>query len=143
MPVQSNPAIQNVPALAWDGTTASAHDIRMFVRFGWSFEVLTTLAADAIFNVQAAPASATNDCLPGDFVAVPEVAICSDEAEPGDQAQIIIPAGTEAGTICSGTIPCRPNAFVRLNQVSGGANVRAILVRQGPKMGRASGSIYD
>lgn len=133
MPVQSNPAIQNVPSLAWDGTDAYAGDIRRFVRFGWSFEVLTTLAADAVFNVQAAPASDEDPCAPGTFEAVPEVASC-EGAEAGPQATITIPSGTVAGTICSGTIPCRPNAFVRLNHVSGGANVRAILVRQGPKM---------
>lgn len=133
MPVQSNPAIQNVPSLAWDGSTAAAADIRHFNRFGWSFEVLTTLTADAVFNVQAAPPSASDNCVPGTFEAVPEVATCQD-ADAGPQATITIPSGTEAGTICSGTIPCRPNAFVRLNHVSGGANVRAILVRQGPRM---------
>lgn len=133
MPVQSNPAIQNVPSLAWDGTASYPGDIRKFVRFGWSFEVLTTLAADAVFNIEAAPASEADPCEPGAFTAVPEVATCQGEAV-GAQATITIPAGTVAGSICSGTIPCRPNAFVRLTHISGGANVRAFLVRQGPKI---------
>jgi hypothetical protein len=133
LPTQSNPAIQNVPTIAWNGSSSFSGDIRKFVRFGWSFEVVTTLVADAIFNVEAAPPSTLDNCAPGTFAPVPDVAICDFPAVPGPQAQVIIPAGTRAGTICSGTIPCRPNAFVRLAAVSGAANVRAILLRQGPR----------
>lgn len=134
MPVQSNIAIQYVPTVAWDGTTAFGQDIRKFTRFAWAFEVTADLAADAVFNVQAAPPSDTDDCVAGTYVAVPEVATCDSTAEAGPQATITIPSGTPAGTVCTGTIPCRPDAFVRLNHVSGGADVKVAMVRGGPKM---------
>lgn len=134
MPVQTNIAIQNVGTIGWDGTTASHMDIQKFNLFGWSFEVLTTLTADAVFNIEAAPASEADHCVPGAFVAVPEIAHCSGGAVPADQATIVIPSGTVAGTVCGGTIPCRPNKFVRVNGVSGAANVRAVNLRQGPRI---------
>lgn len=131
--MNSNPGIQNVPSIAWDGTTAFAKDISKFVRFGWSFEVIAPLAADTIFKVQAAPPSAADRCLPGTFVDVEAITICQAPVAAGELAQFTLPAGTAVGTICSGTIPCRPNAFVRLAAVSGDtADVRAILLRQGP-----------
>jgi hypothetical protein len=126
MPVQSNPAIQNVPSLAWDGTAASAADIRKHIRFGWSFEVTSAIAVDAVFKVQAAPASAVDNCVAGVFSDVAAMPTCVGAAVAG-AATITIPLGTAIGTICSGTIPCRPGA------VSGTtASVKAILVRQGP-----------
>lgn len=132
--MNSNVGIQNVGTVAWDGTASFAADIRKFVRFGWSFEVTVDLAADAVFNVQAAPPSDADPCVPGAFAAVPEVAICDIPAEPAAQATITLPAGTPAGTICAGTIPCRPNAFVRLTPVTpaNAANVKVVLIRQGP-----------
>lgn len=131
--MNSNPGIQNVGTVAWSGTTAYDADIRKFVRFGWVFEVATTLVADTIFKVQAAPPSDADACAAGVFADVPEISICDKIAAPGPAAQITLPAGTPAGTICSGTIPCRPNAFVRLAAVSGNtSSVRAVLIRQGP-----------
>lgn len=131
--MNSNVAIQNVGAISWDGTTSFPRDIRKYTRFAWSFEVTADLAADAVFNIEAAPPSAADPCVPGAFAPVPEVSICDIPAEPGPQATVTIPSGTLAGTICSGTIPCRPNAFVRLTPVSGPtASVKAVLVRQGP-----------
>jgi hypothetical protein len=128
-----NVGMQNVGTVAWDGTTGRAYDIRKFVRFGWSFEVIAALAADTVFKVEAAPPSDADPCVPGTFVDVPEISICSRPAEPGAQSLITLPAGTPVGTVCAGTIPCRPNAFVRLVAVSGDtADVRAVLTRQGP-----------
>lgn len=134
MPVQSNIAVGTTGVVAWDGTTSRPMDITTHTRFAWSFEVLTTLTEDAVFNIEAAPASDSDPCVPGTFEAVPEVATCSGTAEPGPQATVTIPSGTVAGTVCGGTIPCRPNKFVRLTHVSGGANVRAVGLRQGPNM---------
>lgn len=131
--MNSNVAIQNEGVISWDGTTSFPRDIRKHTRFAWSFEVVTAIAADAVFNIEAAPPSAGDPCVPGAFAAVPEVSICDRPAEAGPQATVRIPAGTAAGTVCAGTIPCRPNAFVRLTPVSGDtANVKAVLVRQGP-----------
>ncbi|UPT53281.1 structural protein [Synechococcus phage Ssp-JY38] len=125
--------IQNVGTVAWDGANSYPADIRKFVRFGWSFEVVTDIAVDAVFNIEAAPASDADPCVPGDFEPVPEISICDRPAEAGPQATVTIPAGTVAGTVCAGTIPCRPNAFVRIVPASGDtANVRAVIVRQGP-----------
>jgi len=134
MPVQSNPAIQNVPSIAWDGTAAFSTDIRPFIRFGWSFQIAGAIAVNAVFRVQAAPPSLVNNCLPGTCVAVLAPPMCDENLLPGALATVTIPAGTPIGSICSATIPCRPDAFVRLAAVSGSpVNVRAILIRQGPR----------
>lgn len=129
-----NPAIQNVVSRAWDGTTAYAADVVDFVSFAWSFEVVTAIATDAVFKVQSAPASTGDPCVPGTFTDVPAIATCAGEAVPaGTLAEIRIPAGTPVGSICSGTIPCRPDKFLRLASVSGDtANVRAYMLRHGP-----------
>lgn len=131
--MNSNVGIQNVGTVAWDGVTARGYDIRKYVRFGWSFEVIGAIAADAVFNIQSAPPSEGDNCVPGAWVAVPDVAICDRPAVPAAQAIVTIPAGTPIGTVCAGTIPCRPDAFVRVNPAAGTtANVRAVLIRQGP-----------
>lgn len=136
--MNSLPNIQNTGLLAWDGTTAYARRVSRHRNFGWSLEIVTTIATAAVFRVEAAPASAADPCVPGTFVDVPEVAVCLSPVEPGDQTTFTIPAGTTAGTVgvpavCSVTLPCVPNDFVRLVAVSGDtANVRAVLVLQGP-----------
>lgn len=128
-----NPAIQNTVKRAWDGAAAYAADISAHLYFGFSFEVVTDVAVDALFKVQAAPASIADACVPGAFTDVEAIASCSDGALPaGTLAEIKVPAGTKAGSICSGTIPCHPNVFVRLAAVSGDtANVRAYHVLNG------------
>lgn len=134
MPVQVNIAIENTGTIAWDGTTTYEADIRKHVRFGFSIEVKTDIAVDAVFNVEAAPASATNTCVPGTFAPVSEVATCVGGAVAA-QATITIPAGTKAGTICGGALPCRPNAFVKLVPTTGDTgNVRIVHLRNGPKI---------
>lgn len=128
-----NPAIQNTVKRAWDGAAAYPADITQHLYFGFSFEIINTLAADAVFKVQAAPASVGDPCVPGAFTDVEEIAKCMGEAVPaGTLAEIRIPAGTLAGAICSGTIPCFPNVFVRLASVSGDTDdVRAYHVLHG------------
>ena len=97
------------------------------------FEVVTTLTQDTVFEVEAAPASDADNCVPGAWHDVPEVSICDRPAVPAAQSRITLPAGTVAGTVCAGTIPCRPDAFVRVVPTSGDtANVRIVLIRQGP-----------
>lgn len=130
--MNSNPGIQNNATVAWDGTAAAAKDISKHVHFGWVFEVVGAIAANAVFKVQAAPPSAGDPCVPGTFVDVPAVGICEAPAQ-GALAQVTIPAGTPIGTTCAVAPHCRPDVFVRLASVSGTvANVRAVLVRQGP-----------
>lgn len=131
--MNSNPGIQNNASIAWDGTNAFAKDITKHRNFGWAFEVTGVIAADAVFKVQAAPPSAGDKCVPGTFADVQAITICQAPVTPGTLATFTVPAGTPVGTLCAGTIPCRPNTFVRLASVSGTvANVKAVLIRQGP-----------
>lgn len=131
--MNSNVAAQNVPVIAWDGAAAVPRDIRKFIRFAWAFEVTAAIVADAIFNIESAPPSAGDPCVPGAWTPVPEISICDIPAIPGPQAKVTIPAGTPIGTICTGTIPCRPNAFVRLQPGTGTvASVKAAMVLSGP-----------
>lgn len=135
MPVQKNWAIQNQPRVAWTGAAARPIDIRKHVGFAFAFEVIAALAADTIFEIQAAPASTGDRCVPGTFEAVPEIASCVGEDVLASVSRVTIPAGTPIGTICTGTIPCRPNAFVRITGVSGDtADVLVAAVLSGPKM---------
>jgi hypothetical protein len=130
-----NVGIQNVGTVAWNGAAGRAFDIRPFVRFGWAFEVIAALGADTVFKVQSSPASEADPCVPsGVWTDVEAVSLCDAPAEAGDIATVTIPAGTPVGTVCAGTIPCRPDAFVRIQGVSGEvADVLAVLIRQGPK----------
>lgn len=131
--MNNNPGIQNIAVRAWNGTTAFARSIREFNHFGFVFEVIGAIAADAVFKVQAAPPSVGDPCVAGDFVDVEAITICQEPLAPGTLATFTIPAGTPIGTICAGAIPCRPNVFVRLATVSGTvANVIANFLLQGP-----------
>lgn len=131
--MQANVGIQNQGVVAWDGTNTFPRDITKHVRFGFVFEVTTTLGADTTFNIMAAPESPSDPCVPGAFEPVPEISICDIPLIPAAQAAVTLPAGTLAGTICAGTIPCRPNKFVALAPAAGEvSSVRVVMVRQGP-----------
>lgn len=131
-----NYAIQNSGRLAWDGALTYPIDIRRHNGFAFTFEVLTLLAADTVFNAEAAPPLAADPCQPGTFVPVPEVLTCTADfgVQPGAQATLMLPAGTPAGALCTATLPCRPDAFVRLVGASGdfGA-IRAVMILHGPR----------
>lgn len=118
MPVQSNFAIQYQPRVVWDGTTSRPIDIRKHVGFAFAFEVTTTLAADAVFEIQAAMPSEADRCVPGAWESIPEIPTCQDEAVAA-VSRVTIPSGTTAGSVCTGTIPCRNGAFIRVISVSG------------------------
>lgn len=140
--MNNNPGIQMQATTAWTGAAAILGDISKHVNFGWQFEVTGVIAADAVFKVVSAPPSAGDPCAPGAVSDVLVVPICEKpgSAVPGEVASIRIPAGTPVGTLCAGTIPCRPAAFVGLAAVSGTvANVRAILLRQFPMGGSYGG----
>lgn len=119
--MQLNYAIQNSSVVAWDGAAARAVDIRRHVGLSFTFETTADLAADTIFNVQAAPPSDTDPCVPGTFAPVPEVLTCVADwgVQPGPQAAIMIPNGTKKGALCSAALPCKPGAFVKLAAGSG------------------------
>lgn len=130
-----NHGIQHSSRVAWDGTTGMPIDIRKHVGFSFSFEVTVDLVADTVFNVMAAPPSDADPCVPGAFVAVPEVLTCVADfgVQPLPQATIVLPLGTPAGSICTAALPCRPNAFVALAAAGGStSSVRATAGLHGP-----------
>jgi hypothetical protein len=131
-----NYAIQNSGVIAWDGTAGPAIDLRRHIGHSFTFQVTADLVADAVFNVQAAPPSGADPCIPGTFVPVPEVLTCISDwgAVPGPQAAIMLPAGTKKGAICTAALPCTPNAYIRLASGSGDvAKVLAVAVLHGPR----------
>jgi hypothetical protein len=131
-----NTALQNTGLLAWDGAAAATIDIRKHIKFAWTFEVMVELTADTIFEVDAAPASDADPCVAGTPYPVQEVLTCVATwgTVPGPQTQIILPAGTPAGSKCSAAIPCKPDAFVLLRGAGGDvSSVRAVAVLSGPK----------
>lgn len=130
--MNSNPGIQNTGLIAWNGAASFPHKVTDYNHFGFVFEVYTTLVADAIFKVLAHPPS-VDPCVAGVGVLVDEQFICNDgNIVPGQDFEFRIPSGTVKGTICSGTIPCTPNEFISLSHISGGANVRAVMILHGP-----------
>lgn len=130
----NNPGIQTPGVIGWDGTAAYARRINDYIDFGFVFETKADLAADAIFVVQFAPASTTDDCAPGTFVDAVDNAVCAGpDFVAGGPATITLATGTLSGAVCSATVPCRGGKFVRLRHVSGGADVRAVILTQGPK----------
>lgn len=131
-----NVASQNNGILAFAGAAAAspAIDIRQHNNYGFTFHATADVAVDAIFKVQAAPPSDADPCLPGTFVEVEEVPICSSGAVPAATSQILIPAGTKKGAICTGTLPCKPDAFIKVLPVSGDtASLEVVAVLGGPR----------
>ena len=132
-----NVATQNSGLVAYSGAVAAISppiDIRQHNNFGFTFQVAAAIAANAVFEVQAAPPSGPNPCLPGTFVPVPEVPNCTGEGVPAANSRITIPAGTPIGSICTATLPCRPNAFIKVIPVSGTtASVAVVAVLGGPR----------
>lgn len=133
--MQFNVGLQNPALVIWDGANSTPRDTIKFNQFGFTFEVVSALSADAVFNIMYHDASDADPCAPGAAQPVPEVSICSLPAVAGPQASVTIPAGTPVGTVMVGTIPCRPGRFISLVRVSAaptGAAVRATIVFNGP-----------
>jgi hypothetical protein len=135
-----NIASQNQGVLAWRAITAAnlnpPVDIRRHNNFGFTFHVIADIAADAIFEFVAAPPSAADPCVPGPQHPVEEVLSCvaSWGAVPLGQTKVTIPAGTKAGSICTATLPCKPDAFIQVEAVSGDTgNVEVVAVLGGPR----------
>jgi hypothetical protein len=131
--MNNNPGVQTKGLIGWDGAATYPKRIVDFNNFGFVFETVGALAADAVFVVQFHDADAADDCDPEAGVDAPAVAVCQSPAFAPGPATITIPAGTPIGTICSATVPCRLGKFVSLRHVSGGANVRAVTLLQGPR----------
>jgi hypothetical protein len=131
-----NYGLQNQAQTAFLAAAAASPpvDIRGYVGFSFTANVHAAIAADAIFNVQAAPPSDADPCLPGTFVDVPEVPICAVPAQPAAMSHFTIPAGTPPGSRCSIFMPCKPDAFIQVLPVSGTtASVEIVVGLHGPK----------
>jgi hypothetical protein len=135
-----NVASQNNGVLAFTPIQAAALsppvDVRQHNNFGFTFQVTADIAVDAVFEVEAAPADAVDPCIPGAWHNVEEVLTCvaSWGAVPAAESTVTIPAGTKKGAICTGTLPCKPDAFVRVVAKSGDTgNVVVVAVLGGPR----------
>jgi hypothetical protein len=131
-----NYASQHQGVVAWTGAAGPPIDIRRHVGFSFTFNVIADIGADTTFKFHSAPASDADPCLPGVFVPVPEVLTCVADwgVQPLPEASILIPAGTKAGSVCTGTLPCKPDAFIQVVAGVGEvADVQIIAVLSGPK----------
>jgi len=135
-----NIASQHQGVIAWSGLAAPVNpgiDIRQHNGFSFTFTVDSDIAVDAVFEVRSAPPLPADNCM-GDVANasdIPEVLMC---AMPGQVAapksQIIFPAGTKAGTVCTATLPCRPDAFIKVFAVSGDTGrITVVVVLSGPR----------
>src|SRR5262245_29781706 len=133
-----NQGMQNQGAVAFAAAAAAspAIDLRQHVNFSFTANTTAAIVVDAVFNIQAAPPSDADPCVPGAFADVPEVVICSLPAQPAAASHFTIPAGTPAGSMCSVYMPCKPDAFVKVLPVSGDtANVQVVAGLHGPRGG--------
>jgi hypothetical protein len=134
-----NTASQNNGILAWRAVSASdiqpGIDIRRHVNFSFTFEVVDDVTVDAVFEFGAAPPSDADPCVPGVWYPVNEVLTCvaSWGLVPA-RTQLVIPAGTKQGAICTATLPCRPDAFVNVQPKSGDTGmVQVVAILSGPR----------
>ena len=130
-----NYAAQHQGVLAWDGAASIPVDLRYHVGFAFTFQAIADVGVDTKFKFEAAPPSDADPCLPGVYVPVEEVLTCRSDwgAVPGP-AGILIPANTPKGSICTATLPCKPDAFLKVMPDGGEvADVRVIVILAGPK----------
>jgi hypothetical protein len=135
-----NTASQHNGAIAWSGLAAPVNpavDIRQHNNFSFSFLVDSDIAVEAVFEVRSMPPLASDPCV-GDIANandIPEVMICAMPGQVGAaKSQIKFPVGTKKGTFCTATLPCRPDAFIRLFAVSGDTGrITAVVVLSGPR----------
>jgi hypothetical protein len=135
-----NVANQYNGVLAWQAITAvnlnPPIDLRHHNNFGFTFNVTSDIAADAIFEFQAAPPSAADPCVPDVFYDIAEILSCvaSWGAMPASKTEVTIPAGTKKGSICTATLPCKPDAFIHVQPVSGDTGkVEVVAILGGPR----------
>ena len=134
-----NIAMQHFPLVAWSGTAAADIDISKWNYFGFGYLVTADITAETRFKLQAAPGSDADPCVPGAYADVKEIPLCEKPffTGPSDvNAEIVIPAGTKAGTKCAVSYPCRPGKFVKLVTTAGTehAKVQVGIVLSGPQI---------
>ncbi len=131
-----NVASQNQGVVAWTGTAARPIDLRHHVNYSFTFQVNAALAADTKWQFESAPPSDADPCAPGAWSPVKEVVTCMMPwgTVSNDNAEVVIPAGTPIGSICTGALPCKPDAFIRLAPTGGDVgNVTVVAILGGPR----------
>ena len=132
-----NVASQNQGVVAWTSAVSNLPvDVRQHNNFGFTFQVTSDITTDAVFEIVAAPPDAANPCIPGTQHPIQEVLICSASwgIVPSDKSQITIPAGTKKGALCTATLPCKPDAFIQVEPVSGDTGkINVVIVLGGPR----------
>lgn len=131
-----NIASQNQGIIAWTGSAARPIDLRNHVNFAFTFNITGDIGADTKFEFEWAPPNASDPCIPGAWSPVKEVLSCSEPwgSVASDNALVIIPNGTKAGARCTGALPCKPGAFIRVAPTAGETgDVIIIAVLGGPK----------
>ena len=131
-----NVATQNQGVVAWASAVSNLPvDVRQHNNFGFTFQATSDIATDAIFEIVAAPPDAANPCIPG-LQHRSGMLICSASwgIVPSDKSKITIPAGTLKGALCTATLPCKPDAFVQVEPVSGDTGkINVVIVLGGPR----------
>jgi len=136
-----NTASQHQGVLAWRAITAvnlsPPIDLRHHVNFAFTFHVVADIVADAVFEFVAAPPDPADPCVPLlPQHPVEEVLTCraSWGVVPAGETNVTIPAGTKAGSVCTATLPCKPDAFIQVEPVSGDTGkIEVVATLSGPK----------
>lgn len=135
-----NTAHQNQGIIAWRAITASnlnpPIDVRKHVNYAFTFHVTADIVAEAVFEIVAAPPSDSDPCVPGQQHPVEETLTCTASwgLVPSTKSQVHIPVGTKAGSVCTATLPCKPDAFVQIEAVSGDTGkIEVVAILSGPK----------
>jgi len=136
-----NTAVQHHGIVAWRAITAvnlnPPIDLRRHNGFSFTFNVMDDIDVDAVFEFAAAPPDPANMCAPLlPQYKVQEVLTCTASwgAVPMGDTFVTIPAGTKAGSVCTATLPCKPDAFVQVEPASGDTGkVEVVVTLSGPR----------
>lgn len=136
-----NGASQNQGVIAWRAITAAninpPIDIRRHVSFAFTFLVVDDIVNDAVFEFASAPPDPANPCVPLlPQTKVKEVITCTGPwgSVSTVDASVTIPAGTPVGSLCTATLPCKPDAFIQIEPAAGDTGMlEVVAVLGGPK----------
>jgi hypothetical protein len=130
--MQTNLLSQIRARTAWNGAVSTPIDLASHHEFGLTFEVMSNLTADAVFEFDTLPNDPSNHCgyLLTPATPVDLVPMCSNGGATGP-ARLTIPAGSLMGHTCDVVFPCKPARWLKVRHVSGGATVNALSAQFG------------
>jgi hypothetical protein len=138
--MQMNTATQHQGIIAWAAAAvvpAPPIDLRRHVGFSFTFHVKAEILVDAVFEFAAAPADPADPCVPLlPQYKVKEVITCTGPwgVVSTDDASVTIPVGTPVGSICTATLPCKPDAFLQLEPATGDTcKIDVVVTLSGPR----------